>query len=66
MGHTGYRVQRGHRLRVHIASSDFPEFVPHPGTDENPWLAEDLQPSTQTLHTDALAPSYLRLTVADA
>lgn len=66
MGHTGYRVQPGHRLRVHIASSDFPEYVPHPGTDENPWLAEDLRPCTQTLHADAVAPSYIRLTVNGA
>ena len=66
MGHTGYRVRPGHRLRVHVSSSDFPEYVPHPGTDENPWLAEDLRPSTQTLHTDAVAPSYLRLTVNGA
>jgi uncharacterized protein len=65
MGHTGYRVQPGHRLRVHLASSDFPEYLPHPGTAENPWLAADRQPSTQTLHADAVAPSYLTVTVSD-
>ena len=66
MGHTGYRVLAGHRLRLHLASSDFPEYVPHPGTDENPWLAVDLRQSTQTLHTSAVAPSYLRLHVSGA
>ena len=36
LGHTGYRVQPGHRLRLHVASSDFPVFLPHPGTDREP------------------------------
>ena len=31
----------GHRLRLHVASSDFPVFLPHPGTAENPWDATD-------------------------
>lgn len=29
----------GRSLRLDIASSRFPLFVPHPGTDENPRLA---------------------------
>ena len=37
--HTGYRVRPGHRLRLHIASSDFPLYLPHPGTTEDPWRA---------------------------
>ena len=41
LGHTGYRVAPGHRLRLHVASSDFPVFLPHPGTAENPWDATD-------------------------
>src|SRR5207344_1896630 len=32
LGHTGHRVIPGHRLRLQIASSDYPLFVPHPGT----------------------------------
>ncbi|WP_326731764.1 CocE/NonD family hydrolase [Streptomyces phaeochromogenes] len=39
LGHAGYRLRTGHQLRLHLHSSDFPEFVIHPGTDENPWLA---------------------------
>ncbi|MGW2611833.1 CocE/NonD family hydrolase [Streptomyces mirabilis] len=39
LGHAGYRLRPGHRLRLHLHSSDFPEFVLHPGTAENPWLA---------------------------
>ena len=43
LGHTGYRVEPGHRLRLHVASSDFPVFLPHPGTAENPWDATTTQ-----------------------
>jgi len=39
LGHLGYRVQAGHRLRLHVAASDFPLFAWHPGTNENPWHA---------------------------
>jgi predicted acyl esterase len=49
LGHTGYRVRRGHRLRLHIASSDFPLYVPNPGTGENPWLALETAPSEQAI-----------------
>jgi len=51
MGHTGYRVRPGYRLRLNLASSDYPEFLPHPGTAESPWLATETKPSTQTLIT---------------
>jgi uncharacterized protein len=50
MGHTGYRVRAGHRLALAVFSSDFPEFVPHPGTDENRWTATAQMVSTQTIH----------------
>ena len=63
MGHTGYRLRPGHRLRLHLTSSDFPEFTLNPGTAENPWTAEDRRPSTQRLVTDASAPVRLDLHV---
>jgi predicted acyl esterase len=63
MGHTGYRLRPGHRFRLNIASSDFPEYMPHPGTDENPWLATQTKPSTQRLMSRSDAPASLRLTV---
>jgi putative CocE/NonD family hydrolase len=63
MGHTGYRLRPGHRFRLNIASSDFPEFMRHPGTDQNPWLATDTKPSTQRLISRLGAPASLRLTV---
>jgi hypothetical protein len=63
MGHTGYRLRPGHRFRLNVASSDFPEFMRHPGTAENPWLALETKPSTQRLISTPGAPASLRLTV---
>lgn len=63
MGHTGYRMRPGHRFRLNIASSDFPEFMRHPGTGENPWLATQTEPSTQRLISRIDATASLRLTV---
>jgi len=63
LGHTGYQVAPGHRLRLHVASSDFPLFLPHPGTRENPWDAIETRPNRQTLATGGTAPSHVSLTV---
>jgi uncharacterized protein len=49
LSHTAYRVRPGHRLRLHIACSDFPLNLPHPGTEENPWLATSGERNTQRL-----------------
>lgn len=62
LGHTGYRVFPGHRLRLQIACSDFPVFLPHPGTAENPWDATATRTNRQTLSTGGATPSYLSLT----
>ncbi|HEX6932581.1 MAG TPA: CocE/NonD family hydrolase [Streptosporangiaceae bacterium] len=63
MGQTGYRLRPGHRFRLNVTSSDFPEYMRHPGTDENPWLATRTKPSTQRLISRPGAPASLRLTV---
>jgi predicted acyl esterase len=60
LGHTGYRLQPCHRLRLELASSSFPYFVWHPGTDEDPWLAEGGQANEQRLRLGA--GSYVELT----
>ncbi|MFC8663073.1 CocE/NonD family hydrolase [Streptomyces sp. NPDC057199] len=64
--HVGYRVRAGHRLRVHIASSDFPDHIDWPGTDEHPWLAMDVQPTRQSLVVGGGAGAILKLTVVPA
>jgi hypothetical protein len=63
LGHTGYRVEPGHRLRLHVASSDFPVFLPHPGTEENPWDATATRTNRHAVATGGAAASHVSLTV---
>ena len=50
LGQIGYRLRAGHRLRVHVSSSDYPEFLPQPGTGGDPWTeGEVMEANTQTL-----------------
>jgi putative CocE/NonD family hydrolase len=66
LGHTGYRLAAGHRLRLQVATSDFPVFLPNPGTDENPWLATTGRRNRQTLAAGGPDPSSVDLTVLSA
>jgi predicted acyl esterase len=63
LGHTGYRLEPGHRLRMHVAASDFPLYVPHPGTDADPWFATETAPNRQTLVCGGPEPSSVSITV---
>jgi predicted acyl esterase len=63
LGHTGHLVDPDRRLRLHVAASDFPVFLLHPGTDENPWDATTTRTNRQTLVTGGRTPSYVSLTV---
>ncbi len=65
LSHTGYRLQAGHSLRLHVASSDFPLYLPHPGTDADPWFATRTECSEQELTTGGTSGSYVSLTVLD-
>ena len=49
LGQVGYRLSAGHRLRVQVSSSDYPEFVPQPGTGEHPWLATSVVANRQSI-----------------
>ncbi|SFS14194.1 hypothetical protein SAMN04487846_2869 [Microbacterium sp. cf046] len=49
MGQLGYRLAEGHSLRVHISGSDAPEFIPLPGTGEEPWGAVGTQSNTHRI-----------------
>jgi hypothetical protein len=49
LAHTGYRLHPGHRLRLRVASSDFPHCLPHPGTEEDPWAATVVKANKQRL-----------------
>ncbi|HXY73030.1 MAG TPA: CocE/NonD family hydrolase, partial [Actinomycetota bacterium] len=65
LGHTGYRLLPGHRLRLQIASSDFPLYLWHPGTSENPWTATRWETNEQTVHAGGSSPSHVSLSVLD-
>jgi putative CocE/NonD family hydrolase len=61
LGQLGYRLASGHRLRLHVHSSDFPEFLTQPGTGEHPWFAVATHPNTQRVRVggpDGLALHY--------
>lgn len=60
LGHTAYRLERGHRLRLEVASSMFPRFAVHPGTSEPVWSARDRRPSRQVI---TLGPGRSRLRI---
>ena len=49
MDHVGYLLEAGHHLRLHLSSSDFPEFIPQPGTGEEPWSAIGAARNTQSV-----------------
>jgi hypothetical protein len=65
LGHTGYRLRPGHALRLHLACSDFPQFVPNSGTEENRWTTAAPQPSRQTLRISPGDPARLTYTVIE-
>jgi hypothetical protein len=41
LGSAGYRVLPGHRLRLELAASDFPRYLPDAGPGLDPWTAVD-------------------------
>lgn len=49
LGHIAYRIEAGSRLAIQISSSDYPRFLPHPGSTENPWKAGSGEMSQQKL-----------------
>ena len=63
MAHMGYRLDRGHRLRLHVASSDFPLYVPHPGTEAAPWFATGTVTNRQLVFCGGADPSSVTITI---
>jgi predicted acyl esterase len=61
--HAGYLLRAGHALCVHLFSSDFPEFVPNPGTGANRWLAAETRTNEQTMLLGGAEPARLTITV---
>ncbi|WP_448719622.1 CocE/NonD family hydrolase [Microbacterium natoriense] len=65
LGQIGYRLRTGHRLRVHVSSSDYPEFLPQPGTGADPWAWGDTRTNLQTLVIGGESAFSLTLTVLE-
>jgi hypothetical protein len=63
LGHTGYRIRAGHRLRLEVSSSAFPRYIWHPGTTTDPWDAVKGRPGETVLQTGP-GGSSLELTLA--
>ena len=65
LGQIGYRLRSGHRLRVHISSSDYPEFLPQPGTGADPWTWGPTRSNTQSLLVGGADGFALTLTILE-
>ena len=57
--------RRGHRIRVEIASSNFPQFDRNPNTGRPFGEDTDLVRATQTVYHDAQHPSHIVLPIVD-
>ena len=66
LNHIAYRLLPRHSLRLQIASSDYPLYMPHPGTAENPWQATRSVVNELTLLTGGDKSSFLALSVLPA
>jgi putative CocE/NonD family hydrolase len=58
---TGYAVKAGHRLALHVSSSNFPRFDRHMNTSDPPWSWTEPQKATNTVHHDRAHASYIEL-----
>lgn len=56
-----HRFDRGHRLRIQIASAAFPRFARNPGTGEPPTTATRLVVADQQIHHAPAHPSHIIL-----
>ena len=63
LGHAGYRVRPGHQLRLELAGSDFPRYLPDPGTGGDPWTATRTRPTERSVVVGGPEGAALDLTV---
>lgn len=57
----GCQVQPGERLRLYVASSDFPNFDRNHNNDADFWDDDELRVASQTIFHGPLRPSRLEL-----
>ncbi|MFG2940345.1 CocE/NonD family hydrolase [Streptomyces sp. NPDC048282] len=63
--HTAYFLKPGHRLRLHLGSTDFPEFIFNTGDGTDPWTAKQAAQTTARIRTGGGTGLRLDLHVAD-
>ena len=64
LGHVGYRLPTGHALRLTLASSDAPEFVPYWGLGSNRWAQSITAITTQSVVLGGAYGARLELLVS--
>ena len=62
---TGVRFGEGHRIRLDVSSSDFPNFDRHHNTAADFWSDDELRVARQTVFHDRERPSRLILPVVE-
>ena len=65
LGQVGYRLRAGHRLRLHVSSSDYPEFIPQTGTGADPWEWGPTARNTQSITVGAPDGLTVRIPVLE-
>ena len=63
LGPTGIRFGEGHRIRLDVASSDFPNFDRNHNTGADFWSDPELRVARQTVFHNRERPSRLLLSV---
>ncbi|HUG80166.1 MAG TPA: CocE/NonD family hydrolase [Bryobacterales bacterium] len=62
---TGVEFQQGHRIRVQVASSHFPQFDRNPNTGKPFGASADVKIANQTIHHTAAQPSHIVLPIIE-
>jgi uncharacterized protein len=60
---TSIAFQKGHRVRVHVTSSHFPQFDRNPNTGAKFGTSAEMKVAQQTIYHDAQRPSHIVLPV---
>ena len=60
---TGVRFLAGHRIRVEVSSSNFPQFDRNPNTGRDFGVDDEIRIANQTIYHDAERPSHVTLPI---
>ncbi|MDA1330843.1 MAG: CocE/NonD family hydrolase [Chloroflexi bacterium] len=55
--------KRGHRIRLHVTSSDFPLYDRNPNTGHEQGMSAEIQRAEQTIYHDSARPSHVVLPI---